>query len=149
MSSLDWEVYCYCKKLVDKCNANRYWSRKMFGTREYPAMAVVCEGCGYIRSAYAYKMFGGRCNPLLLQQIQHFGQIGHRPQGNNNLEQKYPLGNCAEQHAADKVLNAISKRGQNVQLSALQYSIAMRPRTMQRFAACKNCQAILPNVRIL
>ena len=147
MNHLDDEVQRYCRELVDKCNKHRYWSSSMFGKPEYPAMAAACEGNQCIRFTYSYKMIGWKCNPILMRQIQHFGQIGHRPQS-ANLEQKYPLGNCAEQHAADKFLNALFKRNQNVQLTALQYSIAMRPRTMQRFAACKNCQAILPNVRL-
>lgn len=48
-------------------------------------------------------------------------------------------GNCAEPHAVDKVLKAT-----NCNLSDLEFSVPVRPRTMQIRAYCGNCQEVFP-----
>lgn len=146
-NELDSRVYDYCRELVRKCQDHRNWAKRMFGKYELPAMAAVCRFHGIIKNAYSYPMFGNKCNPILEQAIHRFGEINQRPTL-PNLERAYPLGNCAEQHAADKVLNQVCREGCKIYLRNLRYSIAMRPRTKQRFAACRNCQSILPNVRL-
>ena len=148
---LDGAVYAYCKRIEKRCYEHPFWAKKMFHKKrikwDLPSMAVVCKYDSLQREAYAYEMFGNKCNPVLMDIIERFGKINQKPT-DPELESRYPLGHCAEQHAADKMLNACGGNGDSSLLNLFQYSIAMRPRTKQRFAACKNCQKILPNVRL-
>lgn len=51
----------------------------------------------------------------------------------------YPIGNCAEQHAANRVMKELEANRLNRDVSQLSFTKAIRPRTMQIIAYCDNC----------
>ena len=54
----------------------------------------------------------------------------------------YPIGNCAEQHAANRVLKDLEGNRINRDVSDLSFTKAVRPRTMQKIDYCLNCETL-------
>ncbi len=54
----------------------------------------------------------------------------------------YPIGNCAEQHAANMVMLEGKKNRNREEANKLFFTEAIRPRTMQVIDYCSNCTAV-------
>lgn len=65
----------------------------------------------------------------LKNRLKSLGAIG-----TIRVECPYPIGNCAEVDAGNKVL-----RSKDTALNKIVFSEAIRPRTMEKQATCKNC----------
>lgn len=67
-------------------------------------------------------------DPRLCQTLQSLGRLGYKRKGNY-------LGNCAEVHAGNKVLQQTNK----IAINQLRFSNAYRCRTLQIIPYCDNC----------
>jgi len=138
----DEEVLHYCEHICnahiqtvhnDRRNKTWYW--------DYPAMAAICHdnGCYNKRSSYSHYPKNGEYHHVLEKKLQQLGNIGERSKMPGN---RFIIGNCAEQHAA----NIYMKQCNENNLSNLYFSKAMRPRTKQIFEYCDNCKDTFPNL---
>lgn len=135
------EILNYCEHI---CNAHLQTVRnRKNGTWywDYPAMAVICHdyGCNVKRASYSHSPKKCEFHPVLRNQLQSLGPIGGHC---CRLGRRYIIGNCAEQHAANIFMNQLNE----VNLSNLYFSKAMRPRTKQIFDYCNNCEDTFPNL---
>lgn len=111
--------------------------------RDYPAMICRCcpEKC--IDQKLPFVSFFGHAkgnnkkfyrNQQLLNKMNQIGGVG-----NINESCTYPVGQCAEQHAAQFLLNKVP----TCNLNEILYSTPMRPRDNSFHANCNNCKDIL------
>lgn len=109
---------------------------------EFPAVVAGCQdipsnvemiGCSGCHTT--------KWNPDLKDafQLKLGGSIGSL---SPNTGCSFPIGNCAEQHAANKVLNKLNGRGIQHSLQNLAFSKAIRPRTMIEISYCSNCTTL-------
>lgn len=140
-NELDRSVYIYCGEIINRNILERkekivnkkkqiYW--------DYPAMASVC--CANNRRPlfkdYSKGVRENGLHLLLKTGLLKLGKIGGK-----NKNCKYIIGRCAEQHAANKLLKKISCK-----LIDINFSVAMRPRTREKFPPCYNCKQTFPNL---
>lgn len=137
------EIKKYCKHIIhshtqavrnNHSTGTRYW--------DYPAMACICHNreCTKKRPSFSHPPVQEGWHPILQQTLQLLGPIGSHPRSSG--EHKYIIGQCAEQHAANKYMKHYNEND----LNKLDFSPAMRPRTMQIYSHCKNCKSTFPNL---
>ena len=102
---------------------------------DYPAMVVSCcrsdiETPLEIFTAYSESPQTACYTSKLNKDLAKIGNLGTIDQSCKN-----PIGQCAEQHAAEKLLN---KRKSYIVKNIL-FSTAFRPRTSEMFDYCENC----------
>lgn len=140
----DEEILHYCEHI---CNTHIQVLRKNINHGkctwywDYPAMAAVChdKGCHAKRVSYSHYPQKDEFHPVLERKLLELGNIGeccHLP------GKRYIIGNCAEQHAANKYMKQCGEDN----LRHLYFSKAMRPRTKQVFEYCDNCKNTFPNL---
>lgn len=139
---MDSEVRKYCKHIIKthiatlrkgKNTKVRFW--------DYPAATVICY---YTTArtrqyrAFSHDSKGTKWHSVLLHKMKRLGCIGMATNVSKNK-----LGNCAEQHAGNGLMN---KQGIN-NLNTLYFTETVRPRTMQIIPYCQNCKQIFPNIK--
>ena len=138
----DVEILHYCEHI---CNAHIQTVRMNHKTGtwfwDYPAMAAICynHDCLIKRASYSHRPQNGEFHQALEYRLLTLGVIGRTPQLPGK---RYPLGNCAEQHAASNYMKHLGVNN----LNDLYFSKAMRPRTKEVFNYCDNCKDIFPNI---
>lgn len=138
----DEEILHYCEHI---CNAHVQTLRlnKDTGTWywDYPATAAICHdrGRSMKKSSYSHRPKSNEFHQVLDRKLRVLGEIGKQPKIPGK---RYPIGNCAEQHAANSFMK---QYGEN-DLNNLYFSKAMRPRTKEVFDYCDNCKDTFPNL---
>ena len=109
-----------------------------FRTEHYdlPAAAVTCSNGSHKASEYSRGVKEAHVLEPLRSEIEKLGRIGER---RNDGSCNNTLGRCAEQHAASTLQN---RKYSYTPPARLQFSKAMRPRTMEVVEYCKNCKDI-------
>lgn len=104
------------------------------GGQAYPAAIVGCHKCGEV-----YWIVDSARSPVnypfvaeLRKALQQLGTIGEKSALCDSI-----IGQCAEPHAANEILNA-----ESCSLNDLEFSLAMRPRTQTFLPYCNNCKKI-------
>lgn len=134
------EIRKYCNHIskahtevlrLDKRTGTRFW--------DLPAVASVCmDNSGKKRKRGYSHYYGNTTWNFVLQQVMtRISPMGH---GNRNCSN--PIGNCAEQHSANRYMNHYNEN----KINKLYFTESVRPRTMQIIPACKNCTTIFPNL---
>lgn len=103
---------------------------------DLPAAAVTCSNGAHKVSDYSRGVMAEHVKPPLKDRIEALGQIGER---RDDGSCKNVLGRCAEQHAASTLQN---RKHSQTPPNRLQFSKALRPRTMEVVDYCKNCKDI-------
>lgn len=109
---------------------------------DYPAAVVSCKknnGDNRIYSGRSSKPTSGMYEPLLEIALTRLGRVGQ--ESRNGCP--YTIGNCAEPHAANKLLKNTAAA---VGLEQILFSTALRPRTRQVIPYCANCRAVFPSL---
>ncbi len=108
---------------------------------DFPAMAAIChdKDCTKKRAFFSNRPERGEFHHVLEQVLRNLGVIGKRPQLDGK---RYPIGNCAEQHAASIYMKQFGIND----LNELFFCKAMRPRTKEVFDYCDNCKDIFPSL---
>lgn len=138
----DVEILHYCEHI---CNAHIQTVRMNHKTGtwywDYPAMAAICHDkrCLEKRASFSHRPDRSEFHPVLEQKMGTLGIIGKRPHMDGN---RYPIGNCAEQHSANIFMKQLGVND----LNDLYFSKAMRPRTKEVFDYCDNCKDIFPRL---
>lgn len=101
----------------------------------YPAIIVGCHKCDEnfwiidsARSPVNYPFVDELRNVL----TKNLGSIGTKSKLCDNI-----IGQCAEPHAANEILEA-----EGCAIKDLKFSLAMRPRTQTYYPYCENCKAV-------
>ena len=110
-------------------NKNRFYALSFKGTKQYPSAVIGAE--------YSHLKFVEKSGPIspsdlvasLKLRLLRLGTLYSKVNGN-------PVGCCAEVNSANKIL----ERRPFVDLEKIQFSKALRPRTMQIVPTCKNCK---------
>ena len=104
-------------------------------------MAAICHNrdCTVKRASYSHRPNNEEYHHVLKNKLQLLDEIGKKP---GIPGTRYPIGNCAEQHAA----NIYMKQCGANDLNDLYFSMAMRPRTKEVFDYCDNCKDTFPNL---
>lgn len=148
---LDSECEHYCGELRNKVVLQRKYPKQGRAAYwDYPTMASVCQSSKYSHRKKNFSRPMRSCNQLLLEKINQHGTLGEKATKNKpnyNNTHNYPLGNCAEQHAANDVLNEIDRHHQQKDLQDLFFSTAMQVRDNRPQPACVNCRMLLPNAK--
>lgn len=108
------------------------------GQLDYPSIMVACSYTN-IDTVFAEKSaapINYVFHPQLQRAITSVGIIGQSTRYSDNR-----LGGCAEQRAANK---AIKRYHQSI--GSLDFTPAIRPRTMQIKPYCENCKRIFPQL---
>lgn len=154
--TLDNKVHEYTKDLRDRVVMTRQFRNVTYTVRgkvknktklvwDYPAVASACTDSKIIRAAFSAPMTV--CNGKLQNEIEKYGNMGQEPDkakiklmenGNH-----YPLGQCAEQHAASKVLTD----SHSANLTDLTFSVALKVRDDVIMPACGNCKTLFPKLK--
>ena len=109
---------------------------------DYPAAVVSCKknnGDNRIYSGRSSKPTSGMYEPLLEIALTRLGGVVQ--ESRNGCP--YTIGNCAEPHAANKLLKNTAAA---VGLEQILFSTALRPRTRQVIPYCANCRAVFPSL---
>ena len=107
---------------------------------DYPAVVVSCKmngGNNRIYNGDSSKPISGMYEPQLEIALARLGGVGHHSRNGC----PYTIGNCAEPHAANRLL-----RDTHAELEQILFSTARRPRTRQLIPYCANCRAIFPSL---
>lgn len=107
---------------------------------DYPAVVVSCKmngGNNRIYNGNSSKPTSGMYEPLLEIALTQLGGVGQHSRNGC----PYTIGNCAEPHAANKLL-----KDNCVGLDRILFSTALRPRTRQVIPYCANCRAVFPSL---
>ena len=132
-------------EMIEKSITNFYRRRNRTPRKKtYPAVVSAC--CSEYKNNKVYIDFshGMRAkfvDPRLARVLQELGMIGEQPVKNSRSKNK--IGHCAEQHAANDLLN--EQRG--VTLDDIYFGLAFRPRTGEYIPPCENCTYVFPNLR--
>lgn len=135
-------VDTYCKNIRNEVERTRKKTGVNNGIRDYPAVAVVAADRGLTFSGKGrsckvqYREYDD--TPKLKNKLQSLGVIGKKRRECENI-----IGACAEPHAAHRVLRHF---GQSMNLSQLVFSVAYRPRTMEKIEYCDNCKLTFPTI---
>lgn len=133
---LERKINRYCGKVANRVICSRRNPRVC----DYPAVAVACRilnGNNRIFCGVSAKPRMGMYVPLLEAAMNNLGGVGQRRNGC-----PYVIGNCAEPHVANRLLNNLANAG----LDQIVFSAALRPRTRQTIPFCANCRAIFPTL---
>lgn len=103
---------------------------------DLPAAAVTCSNGSRKVSDYSRGVRAEHVKNPLKSEIEKLGRLGERRNGGGCSN---TLGRCAEQHAASTLQN---RKYSYSPPARLQFSKAMRPRTMEIVEYCKNCKDI-------
>lgn len=107
---------------------------------DYPAVVVSCKknnGDNRIYNGNSSKPTLGMYEPPLEIALTRLGGVGQHSRNGC----PYTIGNCAEPHAANKLL-----KDNFVGLDQILFSTARRPRTRQLIPYCANCRAVFPSL---
>ena len=135
------EFIPYCKK-AKKNNKTSYKKNVIW---DYPAVAITSSDNNgqYVCSNYSRAAYVTSFNTLLtnkLNSIDSTKKIG-------DVRNKNIIGHCAEPHAANQTMNTFrKKRGHDLSLNLVYFSLALRPRTMGIIDTCQNCKDTFPNL---
>ncbi len=138
----DKEILNYCEHI---CNAHIQVLRQNKNTKtwywDYPKVAAICHdrGCNVKRSSYSHHPVESEFHVVLKRKLMKLGTIG---KGCKKPGDRYVIGNCAEQHAANLYMKECGENN----LSNLYFTKALRPRTKQERAYCDNCKDTFPNL---
>lgn len=145
-------VYNYCGEITNRSpfQKNFYDASSLKPKRkktywDYPAAASVCCLTGSkIYKGYSQRAYDSSYpNSILKTQLTKLGKIGEKARGKVGTK-NYPLGQCAEPHAARELLK---KENSCKNLSDIHFSVAMRPRTRQILLPCENCKKTFPTLK--
>lgn len=158
IEKLERTVNLYCREIISKnILVKRYTTGTESGKKEkggkrkvkrkprlvwdYPAVVSVC--CwdkhrnkpyrGYSHSAYS----NSYTSKILKSKLEELGSIGRR-----NSKYENPIGQCAEPHAAQKMLNKMNCKD----LKDILFSTAKRPRTLEEIPPCGICKYVFPTL---
>ena len=140
----------YCGQLRNKVVLQRKFPKQGNPYWDYPTVASVCQSDRFNCKRKNFSRPMRSCNNLLLHEIQNYGNLGEPATRNRSLyngSPNYPLGNCAEQHAANDVLNELDQKHKPKSLNDLYFSRARYVRDSRELDACVNCRTILPNAQ--
>jgi hypothetical protein len=73
--------------------------------------------------------------PQLTKRLNGLGQIGRV---SNITDSKNIIGKCAEVKAA----NGLLKGNRELEINHIQFTSAIRPRTLEKIARCPNCTTV-------
>lgn len=105
---------------------------------DYPACVSICFGKhGLYVKGYSHCPRGTVWHSVLEREMNRIGIIGEPTRYCDNT-----LGNCAEQHSGNNYM----KQAHETNLTRLNFSPSVRPRTGQVVKPCKNCKKIFPNL---
>lgn len=145
-SKFDPNTIEYCKKICRNheeqkrkpvpLHRNGHADRSRTKYYDLPAAAVTCSNGSYKVSDYSRGVRADHVKEPLRSEIEALGSIGER---RNDGSCHNTLGQCAEQHAASTLQN---RKYSSTPPAHLQFSKAMRPRTMEIVEYCKNCKDI-------
>ena len=137
---LDRSATNYCRAI---CNRQVLQLRKDRKTGkliwDFPAIAVAC--CSSDSTIYTDYSRGVREQHIyepLKSALKSIGEIGKSSHLSNNK-----LGRCAEQHAANQLFRQFPKK----LLTDVYFSAAYRPKTLQIFNYCENCNRLFSNLK--
>ncbi len=115
--------------------------RNKKGDYDYPAVVAECCINNYPNQT---KVFYSRSHKLrnknyytdsrLLSKMTDIGGLGKA----GDFKQKWKIGNCAEQRAAELLL----RENKSCQLSDISFSTPIRPRTLEVIPYCRNCSSL-------
>ena len=91
------------------------------------------------RASYSHHPVESEFHDVLKRELMKLGKIG---KGCSKPGDRFVIGNCAEQHAANLYMK---QYGEN-NLGNLYFTKAMRPRTKQERVYCDNCKDTFPNL---
>lgn len=103
---------------------------------DLPAAAVTCSNGSHQVSDYSRGVKAQHVKEPLRSEMEKLGYIGEKRSDGSCSN---TLGCCAEQHAANSLQN---RKYSKTHPNRLQFSKAIRPRTMEEVAYCKNCKDI-------
>lgn len=133
---LDRSVNQYSGSVANKVIRSRRSPRKW----DYPAVVVSCKmnnGDNRICNGKSSKPTSGMYEPLLEIALTRLGGVGQHSRNGY----PYTIGNCAEPHAANKLL-----KDNCAGLDQILFSTALRPRTRQVIPYCANCRAVFSSL---
>lgn len=138
------EIRKYCKHILKaRIEVRRKDWQKGVWYWDYPAVASICysslEGKQIKHRGYSHSPKGTKWHDILRRKMIKIGEIGKAPY---DRKTKNIVGNCAEQHAGNNLMNKYKIN----KLNNLYFSDAIRPRTMEIIPACNNCKSIFPNL---
>lgn len=131
IQTLDDSAYVYCFKVCKRVLE----SYAKPDIKDYPPMLVACslknESCiGIAREPIEY------VQPMKDRLENRLGDIIGKPSPNTGLP--FPIGNCAEPHAANEILERTTS-STDKDIGDIVFSRAIRPRTKMTYQYCKNC----------
>lgn len=142
---LDWEVVSYSECVYGYFDYLRRigkavkFSRKYF----YPAMVAVCtdDKQRFSPRSYSHRAEVGEyeLTSMLSEMEKRFGVIQSRNDFRKLSKERFPIGQCAEQHAANELL--LYCHPINIKRDVF-FSKAVRPSTGEVFPYCKNCKKL-------
>lgn len=135
--SLDKRNKTYCRSICNEVEKIRFKPKR----NDYPAMAVTAEYNGY----YYSKARSG-CGHWYTTETEFYIQLLLKePIGgkSNWTGCKNHIGNCAEQRASDYLSRKTRINGLDMDYKQIQFSAAMRPRIVEAFPKCDNCNNYL------
>ena len=124
------------------------FKRKLFLVNNSELLPPAVCSCMSLRTrTFSYGIAGNintRFRKILNVQLKNLGYIYGKSSSSRKSNCTYPLGNCAEIHAAN---NLLKKKGNNgLQLGSILFGVAIRPRTMQIILPCENCSTVFPSL---
>lgn len=134
------KVIKYAFVVCNRVQADRKKQHKKYSIYDYPSCVVACctvDNPVEIDVSKSSRPIIGKTYkvPILLKALMSLGAIGKK---SSVTKCKNPIGQCAEQHVAELVLNKQSK----CNLASLRFSKAIRPRTKAVIEYCDNCKYI-------
>ena len=96
------------------------------------------RNCSYMRNAH----------PLLLEAYTKKGMtLGQKPKRTGDGKERFAAGQCAEPHAAHKLLNTIDKGGQEIAVDEIMFSRAYNVKNGKVRAYCETCKTVFPQLK--
>lgn len=108
---------------------------------DYPAMvSACCYDKEFVAVDESKPPRSSSFHSTLYKRLTSLGEIGKK---STKTKCDNIIGQCAEVHAANKLL----KRHKCKRLKDIRFSVAMRPRTLEKFPPCENCKATFPTLK--
>lgn len=139
-SKLNKKVKTYCKRVLKEVRKVFKKQSKEPTIWDYPAMASACCCMEYIAVDHSKSPHQTSFHPTLYNQLKNIGEIGEK---SPITKCENIIGKCAEVHAANRLL----KRNECKRLREIHFSVAMRPRTLEKLPPCENCKLIFPTLK--
>lgn len=145
---LDDEVEAYSESMygyfdyLRKIGKGVKFGRKYF----YPAMVAVCtDNRLSVCRDYSHRAIVDEYKDTCMHEEmeKRFGKISSRNDFRKLSKERFSIGQCAEQHAAQQLLyySRLMRGPINIQRD-IYFSKAVRPSTGEVFPYCKNCKAL-------